>query len=136
MVIWCYNSFNWEGFDVKKFFDKSIDITHNIKMIDWLKSELLTDVADLFKKLVNGVQEDTLDILGEIISNLIIESYLLARRLGISYNTIDLKIENKLKLGMIEEHEIEKRYGDLSELSKHLVSSRSSISNFSQNSKK
>lgn len=121
---------------MKKFFDKSIDITHNIKMIDWLKSELLTDVADLFKKLVNGVQEDTLDILGEIISNLIIESYLLARRLGISYNTIDLKIENKLKLGMIEEHEIEKRYGDLSELSKHLVSSRSSISNFSQNSKK
>jgi len=119
-----------------KFFDHSIDITHNIKMIDWLKSELLTDIADLFKELVNGVREDTLDIIGDTLSNLILVSYLLAKRLGISYNTIDLKIESKLKLGIIEEHELEKRYGDLTELSRHLEAVRSPVSKVSQASKR
>jgi len=40
------------------FFDREIDITRNIKIIEWLKSELLTDIADLFKALVNGVREE------------------------------------------------------------------------------
>ncbi len=39
------------------FFDREIDITRNIKIIEWLKSELLTDIANLFKALVNGVRE-------------------------------------------------------------------------------
>lgn len=105
-------------------FDREIDITRNIKMINWLKCELLTDIAGLFKQLVNGVKDDALDALAETISNLIIVCYLLAKRLGINFQTIDLKMENKLKLGIIEGHELEKWYGDLSELSKHLDSSR------------
>lgn len=104
--------------------DREIDITRNIRMINWLKSELLTDVAALFKALVNGVKEDALDLLAETISNLIIICYLLAKRLGINYQTVDLKMESKLKLGIIEGHEIEKAYGDLSALSKHVNSSR------------
>ena len=31
------------------FFDREIDITRNIKIIEWLKSELLTDIAALLK---------------------------------------------------------------------------------------
>ncbi|WP_094549127.1 MazG-like family protein [Petroclostridium xylanilyticum] len=106
------------------FFDREIDITRNIKMIEWLKSELLTDIAALFKELVNGVKDDAQDILADTLSNLIVICYLLAKRLGISYNTVDLKMENKLKLGILENHELEKWYGDLSELSKHLHSTR------------
>ncbi|MDK2798790.1 MAG: hypothetical protein PWP27_341 [Clostridiales bacterium] len=106
------------------FFDREIDITRNIKMIEWLKSELLTDIAALFKQLVNGVKDDAQDLLAETLSNLIVICYLLARRLGISFNTIDLKMENKLKLGIIEGHELEKWYGDLSELSKHIDATR------------
>ncbi len=105
-------------------FNRDIDITRNIRMISWLKSELLTDVAALFKQLVNGVKDDALDILAETISNLIIVCYLLAKRLGINYQTVDLKMEDKLKLGMIEGHDLEKWYGDLSDLSKHLDISR------------
>ncbi len=104
--------------------DREIDITRNIRMINWLKSELLTDVASLFKSLVNGVKEDALDALAETVSNLVIICYLLAKRLGINYQTIDLKMESKLKLGIIEGHEIEKAYGDLSALSKHINNSR------------
>ena len=38
------------------FFDKEIDITRNIKIIEWLKSELLEDVSSLFKILINGMR--------------------------------------------------------------------------------
>jgi len=106
------------------FFDKEIDITRNIKMIEWLKSELLTVVANLFMVLVNGVKEEVHESVGEILSNIILISYLLGKRLGLSYNAIEMKIENKIKLGLVENHDIEKYYGDLSELVKHLNCSR------------
>jgi hypothetical protein len=105
-------------------FDKEIDITRNIKIIEWLKSELLTDVARLFKTMANGMREEVHESVSETLSNMILISYLLGRRLGISYNSIEMKIENKVKLGLIEDHDVEKYYGDLSELSKHLNSSR------------
>lgn len=106
------------------FFDKDIDITRNVKMIEWLKSELLTDIANLFKVLVNGMKEEVHESISETLSNIILISYLLGRRLGISYNAIEIKIDNKIKLGLVENHDVEKYYGDLSELSKHMNYSR------------
>ncbi len=105
-------------------FEKEIDITRNIKMIEWLKGELLTDVADLYKELVNGMKEEVYDNAAETLSNIILISYMLGKRLGVSYNSIELKLESKIKLGIIENHDVEKYYGDLSELSRHLASSR------------
>jgi hypothetical protein len=106
------------------FFEKEIDITRNIKIIEWLKSEMLTDLANLFKALANGMKEEIHDSVSDTLSNIILISYLLGKRLGISYNSIEIKVENKIKLGLIENHDVEKYYGDLSELSKHLNSSR------------
>jgi len=105
-------------------FDRDIDITRNIKIIEWLKSELLTDLANLFKVLVNGMKEEIHDSISETLSNLILICYLLGKRLGISYNSIEMKMESKIKLGLIENHDVEKYYGDLSELAKHLNCSR------------
>ena len=99
--------------------NKNMDITKNIKMIEWLKSELLTAIAGLFETLVMGIknsQEKVLDIL----ANVILITYLLGKRLGISFEEIESKIEDKAKIGRIEEHDIEKYYGDLSELIDHL----------------
>lgn len=106
------------------YLDKEIDITRNIKMIEWLKSELLTDIANLFKALVNGMKEEVHVSIAETLSNIILICYLLGRRLGLSYNAIEIKMESKIKLGLIENHDVEKYYGDLSELAKHLNSSR------------
>ena len=100
-------------------FEKEIDITKNIRMIEWLKSELITDVANLHKVLVNGVKEELNESIADAMSNIILISYLLGRRLGINYDTIQSKIQEKIKLGLLEEHNVEKYYGDLSELSKH-----------------
>ncbi|HHV29549.1 MazG-like family protein [Acetivibrio mesophilus] len=105
-------------------FDREIDITRNIKIIEWLKSELLTDIANLFKVLVNGVREEVHESVSETLSNIILICYMLGRRLGVSYNSIEIKINNKIKLGIIENHDVEKYYGDLTELAKHLNSSR------------
>lgn len=94
---------------------KNIDITKNIKIIEWLKSELLTAVASLFQLLIKGIQNSQEAIL-DVIANIILVSYLLGRRLGLTFQSIDLKIESKAKLGLVENHKIEKWYGDLSEL--------------------
>ncbi len=106
------------------FYDRDIDITRNIKIIEWLKSELLTDLADLNKALVNGIREEVHESVTESLSNIILEAYLLGRRLGINYSAIENRIHRKIKLGLVEEHDIEKYYGDLTELSKHLKSVR------------
>lgn len=106
------------------FFDREIDITRNIKIIELLKSELLTDIADLFKVLINGMREEVHETVADTLSNIILICYLLGRRLGISYNAVEIKIENKVKLGLIENHDVERHYGDLSELAKHLDCSR------------
>lgn len=105
-------------------FEKDIDITRNIRIIEWLKSELLTDIANLYKALVNGMKEEIHESVSDTLANIILICYLLGRRLGLSYTAIEIKIENKVKLGLIENHDVEKHYGDLSELAKHLNSSR------------
>ena len=105
-------------------FEKDIDITRNIKLIDWLKTELIADISNLFKLLLNGFKEELFESVTETLANIILIAYILGKRLGISYNAIELKVESKIKLGIIDNHEVEKYYGDLSELSKHLSYSR------------
>ena len=100
--------------------DKEIDITRNIKIIEWLKGELLLEVANLFKVLVNGMKEEVHDSIANILANIILISYLLGKRLGISYNAIELKIKKKIKIGLVEKNDVEKYYGDLTELSRHM----------------
>lgn len=99
------------------------DITKNIKVIEFLKSELLTAVAALHQNLLKGTkigQEAILDIL----ANLVLVTYLLGKRLGIAYSLIDSKILEKIRIGMIEEHETEKWYGDLSDLHEYMNKKR------------
>lgn len=100
-------------------FNQETDITKNIRVIEFLKSELLTAVASLHQNLLKGTklgQETILDILG----NLILVTYLLGKRLGIAYSLIDSKVMEKIRIGMIEEHETEKWYGDLSDLHEYI----------------
>lgn len=105
-------------------YEKELDITRSIKTIELLKSELVTDMADLFRALVNGVKEETQEAVSDALSNMIIVCYLLGKRLGVSYNFIEMKIRNKIKVGLLENNDMNKYYGDLTELSKHLDSFR------------
>ena len=35
-------------------------------------------------------------------------SYLLGKRLGVSYNAVEMKIQNKVRLGLVENNDVEK----------------------------
>lgn len=98
---------------------RDIDIIKNMKTIDWLKSELLNNVALLHSTLVSG-EENTKQDLEDVISNIILQSYILGKRLGIDYNDINNALVENIKLNLIEEHKIERWYGDLSSLMEFL----------------
>lgn len=97
---------------------KETDITRNIKIIEFLKSELLTSVASLYQILLKNTKANR-EALLDILANIILVTYLLGKRLGLSFSVIDSKIMDKIKIGMLEGHETEKWYGDLSDLSEY-----------------
>ncbi|MBS4534413.1 MazG-like family protein [Clostridium sp. D2Q-14] len=105
------------------FNNRDIDITKNIRVIEWLKSELLTTVSSLFTLLYKGLKEGQEAIL-EVLANIIFVTYLLAKRLGISFDEIDKKVESKVKLGIAEDHKIERWYGDLNSLLEYFKRTR------------
>jgi hypothetical protein len=104
--------------------DQQIDVTKNIKTIEWLKSELLTTIASLFELLVKGVK-GTQDALIDVLANIILVTYILGKRLGINFATVDMRIEDKIRLGILEKHKVEGWYGDLSSLKQYLDRNRS-----------
>lgn len=99
--------------------NQETDITKNIRVIEFLKSELLTAVASLYQILLKGTKAGQ-DVIQDILANIVLVTYLLGKRLGISYSLIDSRIQEKIRIGMLEDHETEKWYGDLSDLGEYL----------------
>ena len=99
--------------------EKGSDITKNVKIIEWIKNEILISVSNLFNLMFKGVKPID-DGLQNAIANIIMLLYLLGKRLGISFDEIDYKIKEKAKEGIREEHSIETWFGDLSKLEKHM----------------
>lgn len=99
--------------------DRNSDITRNVKIMEWMKTELLMSVGDLFNLMFKGVKPLD-EALQDTLANIIMITYLLAKRLGISFAEMDYKIKEKIKLGIDENHSVERWYGELSELKKHI----------------
>lgn len=92
---------------------KDIDIIKNMRTIEWLKAQLLGSIANLYGALASG-EENTKENLEDLISNIILESLLLGKRLGLKYEDIESALRENIRINLIEEHKIEKWYGDLS----------------------
>jgi len=92
-----------------------MDIIKNLRTVEWLKAEMLMSIASLYELLAKG-EEDSKEEVEDLTSNIILLSYLLGKRLGVSYDDINSNLEDKIKLNLIKDHKIEKWYGDLSEL--------------------
>lgn len=97
----------------------NLNIMYNVKIIEELKADLLCTIGDFFKLLTKGSNVVSQTVL-DCISGAIIILYLLANRLGYSHTAVDETIKNKLKIGIIEEDEIEKDGKDLSKLYNHI----------------
>jgi hypothetical protein len=93
-----------------------VDIAKNLRIIEWLKAELVEAVASLFKALLKPGDE----AVGDGLATIIISTYILGKRVGVNFQQIDMNIESKLKMSISEAHEIEKWYGDLSALLNYL----------------
>lgn len=103
--------------------EDKVEVARNMRLIEWLKCEMLTGVSSFYQLMQKGNREGQ-EMLSDVLANIILVAYLLARRLGMTYAAIDLKIQNKIKLGITEEHEVEKWYKDLSGLAGYLNRNR------------
>jgi hypothetical protein len=95
---------------------QEIDIGANLKIVEWLKAELVDTVAVLLKSLLRAGSDATSDAL----ATLIIIAYVLGRRVGVSFQIIDMRVKHKLNSSINETNEIEQWYGDLSKLQNYL----------------
>ena len=100
-------------------FDRNSDVTKNVKIIEWMKKELILSVGDVFDLIFKGVKPLD-EALQDTLANIIMITYLLAKRLGISFSEIDYKIKEKVRIGIDQNHSVESWYGDFSNLKKHM----------------
>lgn len=95
---------------------READMTTNLKIIEWLKADLVETVGTLLKAMLKAGNDAAIDAL----ATLIIISYVLGRRLGISFQLIEMRIKLKLNNSIKDTHEIEEWYDDLTHLQKYL----------------
>lgn len=96
--------------------ERSVQIAKSVKVIEWLKTEVLSQVANLFKGLHHANQH----LITESLSGLILATYVLARRVGLSFREIDQAVTQKLRDHSRGGHQLEDWYGDLSALEEYL----------------
>jgi hypothetical protein len=99
--------------------NRNLEVTRNIKIIEWMKTEILVSIGDLFNLLYKGVKPLD-EVLQDTLANIIMVTYLLSKRLGVNFSDVDYKIKEKIKTAINEDHSIERWYGDLSSLKKHI----------------
>ncbi len=92
--------------------NQGIDIAKNIRVIEWLKTELVTTVASLFRAMMKNSQEAVEDAL----AGMVMTVYVMARRLGVGFAQLDIRVESKIRKAIKEKHELEDWYGDLTAL--------------------
>lgn len=93
-----------------------MDVAKRAKVIEWLKTEVIDHVSRLFK----GLWEGSTTRVSDSLASLIVSSYILGRRLGISYRDLDDTVLDKLKKHKQEGHQLEDWYQDISSLEEHM----------------
>ncbi|NTZ16087.1 hypothetical protein EXW96_00345 [Paenibacillus sp. JMULE4] len=96
--------------------DRDVDLAKRAKIIEWLKTELVDQMAHLLKGIWEGSHHRIVDGLASLIAY----CYILGRRLGISLRNLDEVILDKMKKHREEGHQLEEWYGDISALEEHL----------------
>lgn len=97
-----------------------IDIAKNLRVIEWLKADLVDSVGALFKSLLKKGD----DMTGDALAAIIIICYLLGRRVGVNFATIDAQMKSKLNTSIDNATEMEQWNTDLSELCNYLGKKR------------
>jgi hypothetical protein len=104
-------------------YNENIDIFTNMRVIENYKAFLLSSVADLFSTMAKGNKSGIDEIIDEL-SEITMLAYLLGKRLGVNYGAIDERMVKRLKVGVLEENNIEKEYQDYSKLISYIKDGR------------
>ncbi|MBB6634068.1 MazG-like family protein [Cohnella thailandensis] len=96
--------------------ERETDVATRARLIEWLKTEVVDQVARLFKAMWDGSGARITDSLAGLIAS----GYILGRRLGISYRDLDAALADKLAKLKQEGHQLEDLYRDLSALEEHI----------------
>lgn len=99
-----------------------MNISTNLRAIDTIKGEILSEIAKLYRTLADYDEIGEYESVTNEIATIIAMDYILARRLGVSFSSIDNKISELLKIGEENGHELELEFSDMSELNKYLKS--------------
>lgn len=97
-------------------FSNESEILRKMRLIEWLKAELITHVGHLYQAMAKNSEQ----AISEGLANIIVACYILARRLGITFDSLDRDVLNKVEQNIKSEHEVEKWFGDFSEYQRHL----------------
>ena len=95
---------------------KDIEIAGNIKNIELLKIELMQNITGLFENIISDSDSNINKRISKSCANIINLTYILAKRLGVSYEEVQKSITDGLKTGIRNGNRIEEKYNDLSEL--------------------
>lgn len=96
--------------------EKGMQIAKNLKVLEWLKSEILDQVAGLYRHLMHSKHDSALDCL----ASLIVAVFVMARRIGFSFRELENAVSRKLREHVRDGHQMEEWYGDLSALDEYI----------------
>ena len=90
----------------------------DVRVLEWLKADLAENMGILFKSLLQSGHDASIDALAALIIN----SYILGRRVGINYQVLDMRIKHQLNTSISELDEVHHIQGDLTQLQSYIES--------------
>lgn len=97
-----------------------MNIANNLKAIDGIKAEILSEVANMYRLLADYDELADYGSVESSIATMIAMDYILASHLGITYQVLDTRICELLGLAEENGHSLETEFGDMSSLYKHI----------------
>ena len=95
------------------------DILRKFRLIENLKADLATSLGVVYQAMAqNRPQEEV----SEALAQTVICAYVLGRRLGVDYEQFEEIVNEKIGHNITKNPEIERWFGDLSQLKKHFSS--------------
>lgn len=95
-------------------------ISNNMRAVDTIKSEILAEVAKLHRTLADCDEVGGYESVQDGIATIIAMDYILGKRLGIGFMSVDNKINELLTMAIDNNHELELEFSDMSELRKYI----------------
>ncbi len=98
------------------FPNQELDIAKNVRLIERLKTDLASQLAMIYKALLSGSE----DLVAQALAGMMINCYLLGKRLGISHANLDRTLTFRLKELTNDGQDPDRQSPDLTLLSEYV----------------